>query len=85
VVVQTANSTNKYFVSGGFVAVGNDSTCDLTSIEAVPVADLDLATIRTELDYYNGLATNATTPESRAIASVGVDVFKAMQAAAESN
>jgi len=85
VVVNSSEGTSKYFVSGGFVAVNNESTCDLSSIEAVPVSDLDPALIKQELEYYTGIANSSVESDAKTTATVGVDVLKAMLAAAESN
>lgn len=74
----------KYFVSGGFAFVHEDSTADVCAVEAVPVDDLDPEAVRAGLqEYTTKLATVQAKGDDYEIAAaqIGVEVYSAMNSA----
>lgn len=74
----------KYFVSGGFAFVHEDSTADVCAVEAVPVSDLDPEAVKAGLQEYTAkLASVQAKGDDYEIAAaqVGVEVYSAMNAA----
>jgi F-type H+-transporting ATPase subunit delta len=77
-------TVEKYFVSGGFAFVHDDSTADVCAVEAVPLEDLDPEAIKAGLaDYTSKLASVQAKGDDYEIAAaqVGVEVYSAMNAA----
>jgi F-type H+-transporting ATPase subunit delta len=72
----------KYFVSGGYVLVHEDSHCTISAPEAVPVDQLDLDAIRSNLSKYQQEAAAATDEIERVKAQIALEVYEAAQAAA---
>lgn len=74
----------KYFVSGGFAFVHQDSTADICAVEAVSLSDLDEESVRAGLQEYTAklAAVQAKGDDYEiAAAQVGVEVYSAMNAA----
>jgi F-type H+-transporting ATPase subunit delta len=74
----------KYFVSGGFAFVHEDSTADVCAVEAVPLDDLDPEAIKAGLAEYTAkLASVQAKGDDYEIAAaqIGVEVYSAMNAA----
>jgi F-type H+-transporting ATPase subunit delta len=74
----------KYFVSGGFAFVHEDSTADVCAVEAVPIDDLDPEAVRAGLqEYTTKLATVQAKGDDYEIAAaqIGVEVYSAMNSA----
>ena len=77
-------TVEKYFVSGGFAFVHEDSTADVCAVEAVPLDDLDPEAIKAGLALYTSkLASVQAKGDDYEIAAaqVGVEVYSAMNAA----
>jgi len=77
-------TVEKYFVSGGFAFVHEDSTADVCAVEAVPLDDLDPEAIKAGLaEYTSKLASVQAKGDDYEIAAaqVGVEVYSAMNAA----
>jgi len=76
----TANdqSVTKYFVSGGFVFVHDDSTCDLSCIEAVPVEQIDPNRAKQGIDTYQKMLATAADEATSVKAQIGLEVHEAM-------
>ena len=77
-------TVEKYFVSGGFAFVHEDSTADVCAVEAVPLDDLDPEGIKAGLaEYVSKLASVQAKGDDYEIAAaqVGVEVYSAMNAA----
>lgn len=60
----------KFFVSGGFVYVHQDKTCEVSVLEAFPLDQLDQEAVKRGLTQYNQEFSNATDAESKAKAQV---------------
>jgi F-type H+-transporting ATPase subunit delta len=74
----------KYFVSGGFAFVHQDSTADVCAVEAVPLDDLDPEAVKAGLqEYTTKLASVQAKGDDYEIAAaqIGVEVYSAMNAA----
>ena len=57
-VTTTEDQSEKYFISGGFCFVHEDSSCDITTFEAFPVSELDPERIKSEFDQWNQVPIN---------------------------
>lgn len=69
----------KYFVSGGYVFVHPDSTCNINCIEAIPVEDLDKEAISTNLAKFQQ-DLNSTSDETKKIEyQIALEVYEAAQ------
>ena len=77
-------TVEKYFVSGGFAFVHEDSTADVCAVDAVPLDDLDPEAMKAGLaEYVSKLASVQAKGDDYEIAAaqVGVEVYSAMNAA----
>jgi len=74
---------NRWFVSGGFGVVKDDSSASITVAEAIPLDHLDLAAAQKELATSQADLQSASTPQAQAEARIGVEVFSAVVAALE--
>lgn len=74
----------KYFVSGGFAFVHEDSTADVCAVEAVPLDDLDPEAVKAGLQEYTAKLASVQAKGDdyeTAAAQVGVEVYSAMNSA----
>jgi F-type H+-transporting ATPase subunit delta len=69
-------------VSGGFIAVNPDSTCNITAVEAVPLEQLDFEAARRGLDEAQRKLSTGSE-EDKAIAQIEVDTYTAIVAASQ--
>lgn len=77
-ITNNDSTVQKYFVSGGFVFVHDDSTCDLSCVEAVPIEHIDPVRARNGVDTYTKLLASASDELSSAKAQIGLEVHEAM-------
>jgi F-type H+-transporting ATPase subunit delta len=68
----------EYFISGGFVTVFDDSTCNINVLEAVPVSALDPERVKRGIEEFQREASTATDPDAKAVAEIGIEVHQAM-------
>ncbi len=68
----------QYFVSGGFLTVFPDSSCNVNALEAFPLEQIDPEKARKGLEEYTKELASATDAEAKAVAQIGVDVHQAM-------
>ena len=68
----------KYFVSGGFATIDKDSNCNLSTLIAVDLEDLDPETVKTGLAQYQAAYASATDDTEKSEAEIGVDCYQAM-------
>lgn len=68
----------KFFVSGGFVSVYPDSQCNVNVIEAFPLDQLDLEKAKKGLEDSTRELASATDAEAKAVAKIGIEVYRAM-------
>jgi len=74
---------NRWFVSGGFGIVKDDSSASITVSEAVPLDHLDLASAQRELSQAQTDLSSASNPQTQAEARINVEVQQAIIAALE--
>jgi F-type H+-transporting ATPase subunit delta len=77
-ITNNDSTVQKYFISGGFVFVHDDSTCDLSCVEAVPIEHIDPVRARNGVDTYSKLLAAAPDELSSAKAQIGLEVHEAM-------
>ena len=68
----------KFFVPGGFATINADSVCNLTTLEAVEIDDLDEEAVKTGLAQYQAAYAAATEDMDKTEAEIGVDCYQAM-------
>lgn len=81
-VVQVQEQSNgpltKYFVSGGFASIGENSKLSISALEATLVEDLDVEAVKAGLAQYQAAYAAATEDMAKAEAEIGVEVYQAM-------
>jgi len=68
----------KYFVSGGFASIGEDSKLAVSTLMAAPLEELDADAIKTGLAQYQAAYEKATDDMVKSEAEIGVEVYQAM-------
>jgi len=68
----------KYFVSGGFATVTDESKLSVTVLEAVGIDELDPEAVKTGLAQYSAAYASATDDLAKSEAEIGVEVYQAM-------
>jgi len=82
VTVTNDGDAKKFFISGGFAFVHQDSSCSCNSTECVEVAELDLDLARHALTDAQAKLSAASTDVEKAIAQIQVDTATELVAAA---
>ncbi|RHZ50475.1 hypothetical protein Glove_498g23 [Diversispora epigaea] len=80
-ITENPNSTKKYFVSGGFAVMNNNSSLDINAVEAFPLNDFSIENIRTNLAEAQRIVASNMSEEEKNIARVEIDVYEALQSA----
>ncbi|ORZ17791.1 F1 complex, delta/epsilon subunit of ATPase [Absidia repens] len=80
-VVESAEVTKKFFVSGGFAAINPDSTLNINAVEASPLEDFSLERVQSALAEAQSVAAGSGSEAEKAAAKVEVDVYEALQTA----
>jgi len=78
IITDSEGRVEKYFVSGGFAIVNNDSTCSITGVEVIPVDRLDLVLVRKGLEDFERAVSSASNDAQKAEAEVGYLTYKAL-------
>lgn len=73
-----ATEGQKWFVPGGFAIISADSTASVTAVEAIPVADIDVAKAESELAKARLAMDSAKDEMEKAEMAIGVEVLEAM-------
>mmetsp|Transcript_13962 Transcript_13962/g.50823 ORF Transcript_13962/g.50823 Transcript_13962/m.50823 type:complete len:192 (-) Transcript_13962:1006-1581(-) len=81
-VTVTPEDVRKYFVASGYAMVHPGSIADICAVEAVPVEQIDPEAARKGLSEAQSALSSAQTDYDKAVASIGVEVFSAMEKAA---
>jgi len=68
----------RYFVSGGFASIGEDSKLAVSTLMAAPLEELDADAIKTGLAQYQAAYEKATDDMVKSEAEIGVEVYQAM-------
>ncbi|KAI8890669.1 epsilon subunit of F1F0-ATP synthase N-terminal domain-containing protein [Backusella circina FSU 941] len=80
-VVESAEVTKKFFVSGGFATINPDNTLNINAVEAQPLEDFSLERVQAGLAEAQRNATSAASDKEKAAAKVEVEVYEALQSA----
>jgi F-type H+-transporting ATPase subunit delta len=72
-IVTTGNTHQKYFISGGFVFVHENSICSVNPTECVELEQLDSELAKIELAEGKNAYASAQTEEDRAIAQIRME------------
>ncbi|KAI9032088.1 F1 complex, delta/epsilon subunit of ATPase [Hyaloraphidium curvatum] len=81
-VVFDAGKSEKLFVSGGFLAVNPDSTCNITAVEAVPLEQIDFEAAKRGLEEAQRKLSSSSSEEDKAVAQIEIDTYTALVGAA---
>jgi F0F1-type ATP synthase epsilon subunit len=82
IVVEYLDGTvAKFFTSGGFAQINNEGSCDINTVECIPLEDIDLSLAEKNLATAQGEVTSAKDDKAKAIAEVRVGVFESIIAA----
>lgn len=79
--VHEGNEVTKYFLSGGFAFIHQNSYADIVAVEAVPVDHFDPNLVQKSLAEFTQKLSSASTDVEKAEAQIGVDVHSAINAA----
>jgi F-type H+-transporting ATPase subunit delta len=83
-VQEVANGPlKKYFVAGGFATIDSESLCNVSTLVAVDIEDLDADTVKIGLAQYQEAYAKATDDSEKSEAEIGVDCYQAMAYALE--
>ncbi|ORE00927.1 epsilon subunit of F1F0-ATP synthase N-terminal domain-containing protein [Rhizopus microsporus var. microsporus] len=80
-IIESAEITKKFFVSGGFATINPDSSLNINAVEAVSLDELSLERVQTALAEAQRNAANAASEKEKAIAKIEADVYEALQTA----
>ncbi|KAI9461317.1 epsilon subunit of F1F0-ATP synthase N-terminal domain-containing protein [Lactarius psammicola] len=78
-VIESAGSSKKWFVSGGFATVHPNNKLTINAIEAAPLEDFSLEAIRANLQEALKVLSSNGPEEGKAEARVEADVYEALQ------
>ncbi|KAI9359484.1 ATP synthase [Pilaira anomala] len=80
-VVESAEITKKFFVSGGFATINPDNSLNINAVEACPLEEFSLERVQSGLAEAQRLLSSAATEKEKAAAKVEVEVYEAIQSA----
>lgn len=71
-------SLKKYFTSGGFAHINNEGSCDINTVECIPLDELDVAEAEKSLSKAQTDVSQAKDDKAKAVAEVRVSVLEAV-------
>lgn len=74
-------TTEKYFTSGGFAHINNEGSCDINTVECVPVEDLDKDRIEKEIARINGEINSAKDEKQKSVFEIQLALLDAAKTA----
>ncbi|CAG8557040.1 3387_t:CDS:2 [Ambispora gerdemannii] len=80
-VIEDSNTTQKYFVSGGFAIIHPNSSLDINAIEAFSLDDFSIETIKANFAEAQRIATSSASEEEKTVASIEAEVYETLQKA----
>ncbi|KAI8874542.1 epsilon subunit of F1F0-ATP synthase N-terminal domain-containing protein [Backusella circina FSU 941] len=80
-VIESAELTKKFFVSGGFATINPDNSLNINAVEAQPLEDFSLERVQAGLAEAQRNAASAATDKEKAAAKIEVEVYEALQSA----
>lgn len=75
--------THKYFISGGFAIIKNDSTANITAAEAIKIDDLDINAAKRGIDEAVAQINRGGDEKQKAEAQIQQEVYEAIVQALE--
>ncbi|EIM82788.1 epsilon subunit of F1F0-ATP synthase N-terminal domain-containing protein [Stereum hirsutum FP-91666 SS1] len=78
-VLDSANSSKKWFVSGGFATVHPNNKLTINAVEAAPLEDFSSEAIRANLAEAQKVLSGNGSEEDKAEARIEADVYEALQ------
>ena len=75
---ETGGPLVKYFVSGGFASMTDQSKLNVTVLEAVALEDIDPDAVKTGLAQYSAAYASANDDLAKSEAEIGVEVYSAL-------
>ncbi|CAO3629942.1 unnamed protein product [Mucor hiemalis] len=78
-VVESAEITKKFFVSGGFATINPDNSLNINAVEACPLEEISLERVQAGLAEAQRLASSAGSDKEKAAAKVEAEVYEALQ------
>ncbi|GAA5799410.1 F1 complex, delta/epsilon subunit of ATPase [Helicostylum pulchrum] len=80
-VVESAEITKKFFVSGGFATINPDSSLNINAVEACPLEEFSIERVQSGLAEAQANLSSATTEKEKAAAKIEIEVYEALQSA----
>ncbi|KAI8073244.1 F1 complex, delta/epsilon subunit of ATPase [Gongronella butleri] len=80
-VIESAEVTKKFFVSGGFAIVNPDSTLNINAVEAASLDEISPERVQAALAQAQQVANGNGSEVEKAQAKIEVDVYEAIQSA----
>ncbi|CAI9770380.1 unnamed protein product [Fraxinus pennsylvanica] len=79
--IHDGDDVKKYFISSGFAFIHSNSVADIMATEAVPIEQVDPASVQKWLVEFTQKLSSASTDLEKAEAQIGVDVLVALNSA----
>ncbi|KAL2478047.1 ATP synthase subunit delta' [Forsythia ovata] len=79
--IHDGNDVKKYFVSSGFAFIHSNSVADIMAAEAVPIEQVDPASVQKQFTEFTQKLSSASTDLEKAEAQIRVDVLVALNSA----
>ncbi|KAL2460976.1 ATP synthase subunit delta' [Abeliophyllum distichum] len=79
--IHDGNDVKKYFVSSGFAFIHSNSVVDIMAAEAVPIEQVDPASVQKQFTEFTQKLRSASTDLEKAEAQIRVDVLVALNSA----
>lgn len=81
--IHKGDEVTKFFISCGFAFVHSDSVTEIIAEEAVPVEQIDPASVQKGLAEFTQKLSTASTDADKAEAQIGLDVLTALNSSLE--
>lgn len=78
VSIHEGDEVTSYFISSGFAVVHSSSVADIIAIEAVPIEQVDPASVRERLVEFTQKLNTASNDVEIAEAQIGLDLLNAL-------
>ncbi|PVU91500.1 hypothetical protein BB559_002440 [Furculomyces boomerangus] len=80
-----SDSTEKWFLSGGFMIINPDSVLNINAVEAYKLTDINAEAVNSELAESRRLVSSAKNETEKAALEIEIEMYEALQAALKSN
>ncbi|KAJ4468123.1 F1 complex, delta/epsilon subunit of ATPase [Lentinula aciculospora] len=78
-VIESAGGSKKWFISGGFATVHPNNKLTINAVEAAPLEDFSVESIRTNLQEALRVASGNGTEEDKLEARIEAEVYESLQ------